>query len=146
MDQLILVQVLGQIDKAPSSRVLAMLAVYGKTPDLRRRAIETLRGRPAEDFLDLLVGLMIDPYKYEVKPVAGPGSPGVLFVEGEKFNVSRFYAPASGTEHHAATRRYRFLRPKRHASNLTSRGDHQFHAAGGPGLEDFGERNGQPRN
>ena len=93
IDQVILVQVLGQVDKPLSSKVLAMLAVYGKTPDVRRRATETLRGRSAEDFLDLLVGLMIDPYKYEVKPVAGPGSPGVLFVEGEKFNVSRFYAP-----------------------------------------------------
>jgi hypothetical protein len=28
-----------------------------------------------------------------VRPVRGPGSPGVLFVEGERFNVSRFYAP-----------------------------------------------------
>jgi hypothetical protein len=93
IDQVIVVQVLGQIVRPLSSRILAMLAVYGKTPDVRRRATETLRGRPAEDFLDLLVGLMVDPYKYEVKPVAGPGSPGVLFVEGEKFNVSRFYAP-----------------------------------------------------
>ncbi len=92
-DQVILVQILGQVDKPLSSKVLAMLAVYGKTPDVRRRATETLRGRSAEDFLDLLVGLMIDPHKYEVKPVAGPGSPGVLFVEGEKFNMSRFYAP-----------------------------------------------------
>jgi hypothetical protein len=93
IDQVILVQFLGQVDKPLSSKILAMLAVYGKTPDVRRRATETLRGRSAEDFLDLLVGLMIDPYKYEVKPVAGPGSPGVLFVEGEKFNISRFYAP-----------------------------------------------------
>jgi hypothetical protein len=93
MDQVILVQVLGQIDKPLSSRVLAMLPVYGKTPEVRRRATETLRGRRAEDFLDVLVGLMIDPFKYEVKRVGGPGSPGVLFVEGEKFNVSRFYAP-----------------------------------------------------
>ena len=36
---------------------------------------------------------MVDPLKYEVKPVGGPGSPGVLFVEGEQFNVARFYAP-----------------------------------------------------
>jgi hypothetical protein len=93
VDQVILVQVLGQVDKPLSSRMLAVLAVYGKSPDVRRRATQTLRGRPANDFLDLLVGLMIDPYKYEVKPVAGPGSPGILFVEGEKFNVSRFYAP-----------------------------------------------------
>jgi len=92
-DQLMLVEVLGRIDKPISSKVLALIAVYGKTPDVRRRATETLRRRPGEDFLDLLVGLMIDPYKYEVKPVGGPGSPGVLFVEGEKFNVNRFYAP-----------------------------------------------------
>jgi hypothetical protein len=92
-DQMILIQVLGQIDKPISSKVLALLAVYGKTPEVRRRATETLRGRSAEDFLDLLVGLMIDPLKYEVKPVGGPGSPGVLLVEGEKFNTSRFYAP-----------------------------------------------------
>ena len=60
-----------------------MLAVYGKSPDVQQRATVILRERPAEDFLDLLVGMMIDPLKYEVKPVGGPGSPGVLFVEGE---------------------------------------------------------------
>ena len=37
--------------------------------------------------------MMNDPIKYEVKPVGGPGSPGVLFVEGEESNVSRVYAP-----------------------------------------------------
>ena len=70
-----------------------MLAVYGKSPDVRLLATVTLRDRSAEDFLDLLVGLMVDPLKYEVRPVGGPGSPGVLFVEGERFIVSRFYAP-----------------------------------------------------
>ena len=49
-DQLILIQVLGQIDKPLSSKVLAMLAVYGKTPDVRRRATEILRGRPSRGF------------------------------------------------------------------------------------------------
>jgi hypothetical protein len=92
-DQLILVQVLGRIDRRLSTEVLAMLSVYGRTPEVRRRAAETLRGRPAEDFIDLLVGLMVDPLKYEVRPVGGPGSPGVLFVEGQRFNVARFYAP-----------------------------------------------------
>ena len=93
LDQTILIQVLGQINKPISSKVLAMLAVFGSTPEIRRRAADTLRGRPADDFLDLLVGLMRDPLRYEVKPVGGPGSPGVLLVEGERFNVSRFYAP-----------------------------------------------------
>ena len=87
------VQVLGQINKPLSTQVLAMLAVYGKSPDVRQRATATLRERPPEDYLDLLVGLMTDPMKYEVKPVGGPGSPGVLFVEGQRFNVNRFYAP-----------------------------------------------------
>jgi hypothetical protein len=91
--QRIAVQMLGQINKPLSTKVLAMFAVYGKSPDVRQRATMILRERPAEDFLDLLVGMMIDPLKYEVKPVGGPGSPGLLFVEGEKFNVSRFYAP-----------------------------------------------------
>ncbi len=93
--QLLAIQVLGQINKSLSSKVLAMLAVYGKSPEVRGRATETLRDRPREDFLGLLLGLMIDPLKYEVRPVGGPGSPGVLIVEGEKFNVSRFYAPPS---------------------------------------------------
>ncbi len=92
-DQAIAIQILGQIDKPLSSKVLALMAVYGKTPEVRRRATETLRGRRPEEYLALLVGLMRDPLKYEVKPVGGPGSPGILFVEGERFNVRRFYAP-----------------------------------------------------
>jgi hypothetical protein len=92
-DQSIAVQILGQINSPVASKVLALLAVYGRTPEVRRRATETLRGRPPEEYLGLLVGLMKDPLRYEVRPVGGPGSPGVLFVEGERFNVRRFYAP-----------------------------------------------------
>ena len=92
-DQSILVEVLSRIDKPISSKVLALVAVYGKSADVRKQASQILRSRPSDDFLDVLVALMIDPYKYEVRPVGGPGSPGVLFVEGEKFNVNRFYAP-----------------------------------------------------
>ena len=92
-DQLILIDVLNRIDKPISSKVLALIAVYGKSTDIRRHAIEILRDRPSQDFIDVLVGLMTDEFKFEVRPVGGPGSPGVLFVEGEKFNVSRFYAP-----------------------------------------------------
>jgi hypothetical protein len=92
-DQLITVQLLGQIDAPLSSKTLAALAIYGKTPQVRRGALETLRRRPAEDFLAMFVALMRDPLKYEVRPVGGPGSPGVLYVEGEQFNVQRFYVP-----------------------------------------------------
>jgi hypothetical protein len=91
-DQEIAIQVLGQIDSPLSSKVLALLSIYARTPDVRRRATETLRGREPEEYLPVLVNLMADPVKYEVRPVGGPGSPGVLFVEGERANVRRFYA------------------------------------------------------
>ncbi len=90
---MILIQVLGQIDKPISSKILAILAVYGKSSQVRGKSTEILRGRPAADFLDVLVAMMIDPLNYEVRHVGGPGSPGVIFVEGERSNVARFYAP-----------------------------------------------------
>jgi len=68
-----------------------VLAVYGKTPDVRRRATETLRGRDSDDYLPILVNLLSDPLEYEVRPVGGPGSPGILYVQGQRFNVRRFY-------------------------------------------------------
>jgi hypothetical protein len=93
LDQAILIQVLSRIDKPNSSKVLAVLAIYGKTQEIRQAAVKTLRGRPAADFLDVLVAMMIDPLKFEVRHVSGPGSPGVIFVEGERFNTARLYAP-----------------------------------------------------
>jgi hypothetical protein len=92
-DQLMLIEALERIEKPMSTKVLAMLAVYGRTPEVRKTATEILRGRPAADYLELLVGLLVDTFKYEVKPVGGPGSPGVLFVEGQRYNVARYYAP-----------------------------------------------------
>lgn len=95
LDQMILIGALGRIDRSLSSKVLAILAIYGKTPEVRKRAIDVLRGRPADDFLDVMVSMMTDPLKYEVRRVGGPGSPGVIFVEGERFNIARYYAPPS---------------------------------------------------
>ena len=92
-DQDIGVQLLGQVEGPIASKAIAVMAIYGKSPNVRRHATELLRGRPAEEFLDMLVALMKDLLKYEVKPVGGPGSPGILFVEGERFNARRFYAP-----------------------------------------------------
>jgi hypothetical protein len=93
IDQSIAIQVLGQIPAAMASKALAFLAVYGASAEVRRRATETLRSREPEAYAAELVGLLVDPLKYEVRPVSGPGSPGVLFVEGERFNVRRYYAP-----------------------------------------------------
>ncbi len=92
-DQDMAVRLLGQVESPIASKGLAMLAVYGKHPDVRRAATETLRSRPTSEYLDLLVAMMKDPLRHEVRPVGGPGSPGILVVEGDQFNVQRIYAP-----------------------------------------------------
>ncbi|MFO0888967.1 MAG: hypothetical protein U0790_07440 [Isosphaeraceae bacterium] len=98
LDQAILIQVLDQIEKPQATKLLAFLAVYGASPEVRKQATLSLRTRPSDDYLDLLVGLMADPINYEVRHVGGPGSPGVLFVEGERFNSARFYAPPAAPD------------------------------------------------
>jgi hypothetical protein len=95
VDQTIAIQVLGQIKSPIASKVLAFLSVYGKKPDVRRLAAETLRSREPEEYLDVLVGLLTDLIKYHVQPVGGPGSPGILLVEGDQFNLKRLYAPSA---------------------------------------------------
>ena len=92
-DQATAVQLLGQIDAPRASKSLAMLAVFSDSPEVRRAATETLRNRDNRDFLGTLIPLLRKRVKYEIRPVGGPGSPGVLFVEGEQFNVRRLYAP-----------------------------------------------------
>ncbi len=91
--QPIAVRALGQIDAPAASRFLAVLAVFGQTPEIRRTATETLKGRDPREFASLLIGLLRDEIKYEVRPVNGPGSPGVLYVKGEQFDVRRVYSP-----------------------------------------------------
>jgi hypothetical protein len=88
------VQLLGQIDSIDASRALAKLAVFSASSTVRRRAIETLRRRDSREFLGPLIAVLRRTFKYEVRPVGGPGSPGVLFVEGERFNVRRLYTSA----------------------------------------------------
>jgi hypothetical protein len=92
-DQALAVQVLGQIQGPDASRGLAMLAAAGRAADVRSAAINTLKGRDAREYVGILIALLRKPIKYEVQPVGGPGMPGILFVEGEKFDRRRFYAP-----------------------------------------------------
>ena len=99
--QIAAVQMLGQIDGPSASNGLAVLAVFSPAAEVRRRAIETLTRRDPRDVVGRLIGLVHKPYKYQVRHVNGPGSPGELFVEGERFNIQRFYqnqtaAPALG--------------------------------------------------
>ena len=89
------VQLLGQVDAPASSKALAYLAVFAKSAEARRAAAESLRGRDPREYANLLIAMIQKPIKYEVKSVGGPGSPGTLFVEGDKANVKRLYSPSS---------------------------------------------------
>lgn len=91
--QALAVRILGQIDGVEASRALAALSVFSPSAEVRRLATETLRHRDLRDVVGWLIAQIRKPRKYEVRPVAGPGLPGALFVEGEKFNVQRLYAP-----------------------------------------------------
>ncbi len=92
-DQVVAVQLLSQLDSPGASRALALLAVYSDSAEVRRSATQILRTRDTREYLGALIALLHKRLKYEVRPVGGPGSPGVLFVEGQKFNVQRLYAP-----------------------------------------------------
>lgn len=94
-DQLRAVQLLGQIDAPAASLGIAQLAVFSPSADVRRIATETLLHRDSREFAGPLVELVRKPMRYEVRPVGGPGSPGMLYVEGEQFDVRRAYSVAS---------------------------------------------------
>jgi Pretoxin HINT domain len=87
------VRLLGQIDAPRSTCALAYLAVFARTAEARRAATETLRNRDPREFADLLIALLDDPIRFEVKHVDGPTSPGELLVEGKRVNVRRLYMP-----------------------------------------------------
>ena len=90
-DQVRAVRLLGQVDSTDASRALTVLAVFGGNDDVRRQAIETLRGRDVRGVLDPVILLLRDPIKFAAKPFEGPSSPGVIYIEGEKANVERIY-------------------------------------------------------
>ena len=50
-----------------------------------------MKHRDPRDVVGRLIGMVHKPLKYQVRPVRGPGAPGELFVEGERFNVQRVY-------------------------------------------------------
>ncbi|MFI5458079.1 MAG: polymorphic toxin-type HINT domain-containing protein [Isosphaerales bacterium] len=89
--EIVAVQMLGQIDGSPAAHGLAAMAVFSPRTEVRRRATQTLTRFDPRDVVESLIDLMHKPFTYQVRPVNGPGSPGELFVEGEKYNVQRFY-------------------------------------------------------
>ncbi len=91
------VQLLGQIDAVPASRSLAVLSVLSPSEEARRRATESLRQRDPREYADLLIGMLQDSIEYEVKPTGGPGSPSVLLVKGQQYNLQRLYSAPPAT-------------------------------------------------
>ena len=91
--QLVAVQLFGQIDGGPATLGLADLAVRSQSTEVRRAALETLALRDPRDCIGSLVGLIQTPWKYEIRPVKGPGSVGQLLIEGERYNLRRLYLP-----------------------------------------------------
>jgi hypothetical protein len=89
--QRLAVQLLGQIEGASASRALAVLALAGQSAAVRTPAIETLARRDAREVIGPLIDQVRDLLTYQVKPVGGPGDPGVLLVEGEAYGVRRRY-------------------------------------------------------
>jgi tetratricopeptide (TPR) repeat protein len=89
--QLTAVQLFSQVEGPAASFWLAVLAVQSPSADVRQRATQALNGRDPRDVIGLLIGLVRRPYKYEVKPGTGPGSTGSLMVDGEQFDMQRFY-------------------------------------------------------
>ena len=75
------VRLLGQIDSPGSSRALAFLALLSRSAEVRSAATQVLRQRDPRDFASVLIALMRDPIKYEVRRVNGPGSQGQLLVK-----------------------------------------------------------------
>jgi hypothetical protein len=92
------VRVLGQIDSPGSSRALTLLALSSKSPEARGQAVQSLRQRDPRDFAPMLVALIRDPVKYEVKKVAGPGNPGELVIEDGTTKRKRLYSPPAAPQ------------------------------------------------
>ncbi len=94
--QRVAAQVLGQIDAPDASRALAFLAVFGRSPEVRRVATETIVRRDPRETAGLLIGLLRERIKYRVQP-GGNNGPSALIVEGKKQNVQRRYVPVLPT-------------------------------------------------
>ncbi len=91
-DQLRAARMLGRIDTAESTRHLASLAVFSPSELVRQKAIENLKSREPRDYADYVVEIIRTPIKFDVlKPVRGPGTPGVLQVDTPRLQLVLTY-------------------------------------------------------
>jgi hypothetical protein len=90
-EQRLAVNVLSRLDSQPAAQSLALVAAMSPIPDVRRIAAESVLWRDRREYLDTWISFIRKPLGYEVRPVGGPGSPGILLVEGAEYNVRRIY-------------------------------------------------------
>jgi Pretoxin HINT domain len=85
------VALFSQIEGPAASFCLALMAIEKPLPAVREQAAHALKYRDPRDLIGRLIALIHKPFKYEVKPATTPGAPGLLFVDGERFDLRRFY-------------------------------------------------------
>jgi hypothetical protein len=92
-DHVLAVRLFGQIRGEGASRALALLATFSPWSEVRRAAAETLTWRDDREFLNLLIGLLRDPIRFQFQQVNadGPGSPGMLVMETPAVTIFRVY-------------------------------------------------------
>jgi Pretoxin HINT domain len=91
--QLVAVELLKQIEGPTASFGLALLAIEKSSPTVQERAKRALAQRDPRDVIGWLVNLIHKPYKYELVQAGGPGTAALLKVDGERFDLNRFYQP-----------------------------------------------------
>ena len=89
--QLTALELLAQIEGPAASFFIAALAIEKPSIEVRRRTAAALAQRDPRDVIGWLINLLHKPYKYEVRSGTGPGTTATLFVDGEQFDLRRFY-------------------------------------------------------
>lgn len=96
--QRVAIDVLSRIEAPSASAALAMIAVFSPHAPLRSDAAALLQNRDPREYASLLAGLLKKEIRYKVKSIDGPGSQGVLQIEGPNVEVVRRYSPPSGPD------------------------------------------------
>ncbi len=91
--QIVAVELLSQIEGPAASFWLAVLAIEKPSPVVREHAARALAHRDPRDVIGWLVSLIRKPFKYEFSQEGGPGTPALLKVDGERFDLQRLYQP-----------------------------------------------------
>jgi Pretoxin HINT domain len=90
-NQIVAIELLSQIEGPAASFWIAVLAIQSPSLKVAEQATRTLSRRDPRDVIGWLVTLIHKPYKYRLTPAQGPGTTAFLEVDGERFDLRRFY-------------------------------------------------------